>query len=267
MAVKATRVGVVAYVNALPLWCALTHEPDLELVPDSPVNLTRMMDDGLLDIGLLPIVEALRHPRWIFFPDLGVAADGIVDSVGLFVTKEPAQCETVALTSTSRTSVALTKVVLDGLHADPTYRTVEIKTEQLRDMPDDAVLLIGDQCLQARKIDHGRVFVDLAAEWKLLTGLPFVFAAWCGPQSKLTNELHQRLRDALKRGRSEVMDYVEGAAMDTGLQETELTKYLFETIKHELDGECLKGLIEFTRRAAKLELVPKAAVNQVLKLV
>jgi chorismate dehydratase len=224
------------------------------------------MNDGKLDVGLLPIVEVLRNPNWDFFPDLGVAADGVVDSVGLFVTCEPSECKSVALTSTSRTSVALTKVVLDGLGASPEYRTTSIVNSELADMTDDAVLLIGDQCLQARNADHGRVFVDLAAEWKLLTGLPFVFAAWCGPKSKLTDDLHSRLRTALEQGRHEVLDYVEGAALDTGLRDTELTKYLFETIRHKLDDECHKGLLEFTRRAAKLELVPTEAVDRVLAI-
>lgn len=263
---KAMKVGVVAYLNALPLWCALNHDTRFSLVPDTPANLTRMMADGQLDIGLLPVVEALRHPRWTFFPDLGVAADGIVDSVGLFVNREPAQCKTVALTSTSRTSVALTKVILDGLGAAPVYRTTQVENNKLGDMPDDAVLLIGDECLQARNTDHNRVFVDLASEWKLLTGLPFVFAAWCGPSSKLTPDIHKLLQDALKAGRSEVLDYVEGAALDTGLSDTDLVHYLFETIKHELNTDCLKGLLEFTRRAAKLDLVPAAAVDRVLSM-
>ncbi|MDC1141693.1 menaquinone biosynthesis protein [Planctomycetota bacterium] len=258
------NVGVVAYVNALPLWCALTHEPDLTLVPDTPAKLSMLMNAGKLDIGLLPIIEMLRHPTWNFFPDLGVAADGTVDSVGLFVTCEPSECKTVALTSTSRTSVALTEVVLDGLGATPEYRTTDIQNSDLANMTEDAVLLIGDQCLQARNADHGRIFVDLAAEWKLLTGLPFVFAAWCGPCEKLTNDLHMRLQDALKKGRHEVLDYVESAALDTGLKDTDLTHYIFETIKHDLNEECRKGLLEFTRRAAKLDLVPNEAIDRVL---
>ncbi len=79
---KNLRVGVVSYLNAVPLWYSLQNDPDIELVPDTPARLTEMMDRGEIDIGLLPVVEALRHDHWSFFTDLGVAAEGRVDSVG-----------------------------------------------------------------------------------------------------------------------------------------------------------------------------------------
>ena len=76
---KKLRVGVVSYLNAMPLWFSLQHDDSIELVPDTPSNLSRRMQDGELDIGLIPVVEALRDERLTFLPDLGIAADGIVD--------------------------------------------------------------------------------------------------------------------------------------------------------------------------------------------
>ena len=40
----------------------------------------------------------------------------------------------------------------------------------------DAALLIGDPALRVDR--RGLHVVDLAAEWRALTGLPFVFAVW-----------------------------------------------------------------------------------------
>ena len=72
---KKQRIGVVSYLNAVPLWYSLQNQTDIEVVPDAPAHLCRMMDAGRLDVGLLPVVETLRHESWTFFRDLGVAAD------------------------------------------------------------------------------------------------------------------------------------------------------------------------------------------------
>ncbi|MCA8946652.1 MAG: hypothetical protein KDB29_10530, partial [Planctomycetes bacterium] len=123
---------------------------------------------------------------------------------------------------------------------------------------------IGDQCLRARNLDTDRVFVDLASEWKLLTGLPFIFAVWTGPKSQLTEALHKRLRQAYLESRALSFDLVRYAGMDTGWSEADLARYLEEIIIHEPNAECFKGLLEFARRAAELDLVPKSAVDKVL---
>lgn len=258
------RIGVVSYLNAVPLWYSLQHETDIEVYPDTPAQLCRMMDAGKLDIGLLPVVETLRHESWSFFRDLGIAADGIVDSVGLFTRTELSQVKTVALTKSSRTSVALTKVILHEAGATPEYVDADVTADDLHDRTEDAVLLIGDQCLRARNLDTDRVFVDLASEWKLLTGLPFIFAVWTGPKAQLTETLHKRLRQAYLESRALSFDLVRYAGMDTGWSEADLARYLEEIIIHEPNAECFKGLLEFARRAAELELVPKSAVDKVL---
>ncbi|MCB9894962.1 MAG: menaquinone biosynthesis protein [Planctomycetes bacterium] len=261
---KKLRIGVVSYLNAVPLWYSLQHDTDIEVVPDTPAHLCRMMDDGKLDVGLLPVVEALRHKTWSFFTDLGVGADGIVDSVGLFTRVEPSQVKTVALTAASRTSVTLTRILLHEAGARPAYVDATISADDLLKREEDAVLLIGDQCLRARNLETDRVFVDLAAEWKLLTGLPFVFALWTGPKPMLTDALHRRLRTAYDESRAVSGDLIRYAGMDTGWSEADLARYLEDVINHELTEEHMKGLLEFARRAAELELVPKTAVDKVL---
>lgn len=261
---KKLRIGVVSYLNAVPLWYSLQHDPGIEVVPDTPAHLCRMMDAGELDIGLLPVVETLRHDSWSFFRDLGVAANGIVESVGLFTRVDLPDVKTVALTSASRTSVSLTRIILKEAGANPQYVDADLTADDLLERSEDAVLLIGDQCLRARNLDTDRVFVDLAAEWKLLTGLPFVFAVWTGPKAELTEALHKRLQRAHRESRALSFDLVRYAGMDTGWSEADLSRYLEETIIHEPDEECFKGLLEFARRAAELDLVPKSAVDKVL---
>ncbi|MCC7507921.1 MAG: menaquinone biosynthesis protein [Planctomycetes bacterium] len=258
------RIGVVSYLNAMPLWIALRHDEDIELVPETPSRLSELMRNGKLDIGLLPVVEALREPALSFFPDLGISADGTVDSVGLFTREELANVKTVALSAASRTSNALARVILNEVGAKPTYEQVDVQPEALADRKEDAVLMIGDACLRGRRAEHDRVFVDLAAEWKILTDLPFVFAVWAGPKALLTPALHKRLRAALRQGRELTYDAIRYAAMDTGWSESELGHYLEEVIIHDLGPQSLKGLLEFARRASALNELPRSAVDKVL---
>jgi predicted solute-binding protein len=258
------RIGVVSYLNAMPLWYGLQHDPTIELVPDQPARLADMMERRELDVALLPAVEVLRDPSLHFLPDLGVAADGVVESVGLFTREEPANIRSVALTTASRTSVALTRVVLTAAGASPEYTQTEVLPDDLAKRPEDAVLMIGDACLRARKQETDRVFIDLAAEWKLLTGLPMVFAVWAGRKETLSAELHDKLRGALGEGTELTFDMVRHASVETGWSESELGRYLGEVIQHKLTPQHLKGLLEFARRTQTLGLIPASGTDKVL---
>lgn len=263
---KQLRVGVVSYLNAMPLWYTLRHDPGIEIIPDTPARLADRMAAGGLDMGLLPIVEALRQPGLRLMPGLGIGADGVVDSVGLFTRVELPDIRTVAITSASRTSVALTRVILHAAGATPAYLEASIRADDLDSRPEDAVLLIGDACLRARRVDSDRVWVDLAAEWKLLTDLPFVFAMWAARPGIASPALQDQLHAALRAGRAEAFDLVRQGAMETGWTEAELAHYLTEVIQHELTPAHIDGALEFARRAIELELLPRNAADALLDL-
>jgi predicted solute-binding protein len=263
---KPLRVGVVSFLNAMPLWFSLRHDPGVEIIPDTPARLADKMAAGVIDIGLLPVVEALRQPGLELCPSLGIGADGIVESVGLFTRKDLPEIASVAVTSASRTSVALCKVVLHAAGAKPEYLEAALDAAQLADRTEDAVLMIGDECLGARRTPTDRIWVDLAAEWKLLTDLPFVFAMWAARPGVLSKDMNQRLHQTLREGRAEVFDLVRGAGMTTGWSEAELSRYLNEVIQHELTPGHHKGLLEFARRAIELDLLPQDATDRVLDL-
>lgn len=250
----------------MPLWYSLRHDPGVEVVPDTPARLADKMAAGVLDIGLLPVVEALRQPGLELCADLGIGADGIVESVGLFTRKDLPQIASVAVTSASRTSVALCKVLLHAAGANPDYLEAALEPAELGERKEDAVLMIGDDCLAARRVETDRVWVDLAAEWKLLTDLPFVFAVWASRPGVMSESIRERLRQTLRQGRNEVFELVRMAAMDTGWTEAELSRYLTEVIQHELTPSHLKGLLEFARRAIELDLLPRGATDVVLDM-
>jgi chorismate dehydratase len=170
---------------------------------------------------------------------------------------------TVALDSSSMTSVALTKVIfakwMGGVRA---YTAMPPKLdEMLRDH--DAGLLIGDPALQ---VDRSRYRTyDLAEEWIRLTGKPFVFAFWAVRRAALQSApadldlaaVFQESRNhGLETGSLDAIAKHWGPQLH--LSEMAVKTYLTENIYYYLDSACLQGLRLFYRYAKDVGALPKA---------
>jgi len=213
------RFGAVRYLNAKPLIEGL--DP---LVLDTPARLAERMERGELDVALLP-VAAGETQGLARVGRLGIAAEGRVDSVLVFVAHEPVR--TIRLDPASRTSRILARILFRERYGiDP--RPVE-------EGEADAELVIGDAAL-----DRGGAAIDLAAEWTDWTGLPFVFAAWYGdPESA------PALASAYERGRTLLARYAEG----------ERLRYLKERIRFEIGPREEEGLARFLELARSHSLL------------
>ena len=111
-----------------------------------------------------------------YCPDVAIASRRAVRSI-LLVSRVPVEkIRTVALDTSSMTSVALTKILFEKwLGGGRTFTSMAPDIDKML-AEHDAGLLIGDPALQ---IDRSRYFtLDLAEEWIRHTGKPFVFAFW-----------------------------------------------------------------------------------------
>src|SRR6476659_2209509 len=128
MPVSRPRVGHIQFLNCLPIYWGLVRSGallDVELFKDTPDRLNDALVAGDLDIGPISLVEYLRHAdELVLLPDLAVGSDGPVLSVNL-VAQVPLSSldgRRVALGSTSRTSVLLTRLWLASVHGvHPSY--------------------------------------------------------------------------------------------------------------------------------------------------
>jgi predicted solute-binding protein len=167
---RALRIGCVQYLNARPL----IHAYDGVVSLDHPSMLATKMATRELDAGLVPIFEALRAGDYQVVDAVAIACDGPVFSVFLAHDRPLAEVRRICLDPASASSVHLLKVLLAEFHGlRPEYST------GLEADAADARLLIGNQAIQFRR-EHQEThqFLDLGAEWKRCTGLPFVFAVW-----------------------------------------------------------------------------------------
>jgi chorismate dehydratase len=188
---------------------------------------------------------------------VAVVSRGAVASVALYTRCPVEALRTIALDTSSRTSVALIKVLC--------HHHFQIRPKFVPHGPDlaamireyDAGLLIGDPALEA---DHQALNVhkiDLGIEWTTLTGLPFVYAAWTGRSGAVTVDDIRGLQEAGEEGSraTDVIaaEYGRGDAAAT----TRARVYLRDNVKYTFGPEEIEGLQTFLDYAADLGLAPR----------
>ena len=100
------RLGAVGYLNARPLVYGLDALPQFDVRYDVPSECARLLHAHDIDVGLIPSIEYLRGPGpYVLVPGPAVVSKGPVASVALFTAREPRDIRTVAMDSSSRTSV------------------------------------------------------------------------------------------------------------------------------------------------------------------
>ncbi len=270
-------LGVVPYLNALPLYrtlevasenpsvTALARRRSTHVAGHAPVRVTRAVPSvlaprlarGECDVALIPIVEHLRGVGEKIISRACIGSYGAVRSVLLFSRVAPQDISNVAVDSSSRTSVALLRIILSDAHNIAPAFIEHAPDWRVMLQLNHAALLIGDRALEAtlenqNEIDSGRLHVlDLGEAWLRLTRLPFVYAAWVSRRG-LESEREAELAVLLNAARDEGVRNVGQLACDnvipTRLSSAQIEDYLRHAITYELSDEYRKGLEEFAKR-------------------
>src|SRR5437764_9041267 len=146
------RVGAVNYLNSKPLVERLTEfAPSVDLSLALPSTLADQLAAGEIDVGLIPVVEFFRGNNYTVVPNIAIASRGPVLSVTLFSKVPWPEIRSVALDEGSRTSAALTQILLRKRYGvQPEVVPLAIDTPaDADDLTTDAVLLIGDRAMRA----------------------------------------------------------------------------------------------------------------------
>ncbi len=177
---KKIRVGIVNYLNTKPLIYGLEQPPfseEIELTGAYPALLAQQLRDGQIDVGLIPVAAIPTLPEFHVVGNYCIGAEGEIASVCLFSEVPMERIERVYLDYQSRSSVALLKWLMReswGIQPELLPATDESYREEIKGTT--AGLVIGDRALEQRR--HSTFIYDLGSEWRAITGLPFVFAAW-----------------------------------------------------------------------------------------
>jgi chorismate dehydratase len=251
---RPVRLGAVGYLNARPLVYGLDADPRFTLRYDVPSRCATLLHAGEIDLGMIPSIE-LAAGNYRIVSGVAIASEGPVGSVALFSRKPIERIESIALDESSRTSVALLRVLCaERFGIAPAFRAARPDLEGML-AKSDAALLIGDPALFARHDALGVLKVDLGEEWTAATGLPFVWAFWAGRAGAASPETCEGLEQARDAGVDAIPAVAaEFAQGDVG-RERIARRYLRENIKYFLGERQERGLERFFGSAARLGLV------------
>ncbi len=251
------RISLVHYLNSAPLGWAFLHGPFrgmFEVVPSSPANCADQLASGEVDIGLIPSIEYQLISRVQIVPEISISSLREVRSILLIRPKKKPSIHSVALDTSSRTSVALVRILLEaklGVHPNfvPCPPDLDLMLSRC-----DAALLIGDAALKVPLESYDTN--DLAAEWVEWQQMPFVCAFWaCRPDAAISQDLNSVFLEAKEWGlkrRSEIARvYAESLALPAPF----LEDYLIRNIDYELGSEHIKGLKKFYQLANQQKLI------------
>jgi chorismate dehydratase len=273
------RVGAVGYLNARPLVYGLDRSPRFSVRYDVPSECARLLHEGETDIGLIPSIEYLRGGPYRIVPDLTIASRGPVASVAIFTTKPIADVTSIAMDTSSRTSVALTRVLCARyFKIDP---RIESRGPDLADMLAhcDAAMIIGDTALftevrlkadatmdvrlkadattdvRGVRLQPDLEKIDLGEVWTKFTGLPFVYAFWAGRPSALTADDVAALQRARDEGVARPEQLARDYLAETPERQAIGARYLRHNIRYHLGDDERAGLEAFFRYAAEAGVV------------
>jgi chorismate dehydratase len=260
------RISASSYSNTAPLiWSFLygANRGKYELILDNaPARSAELLAENRIDAALVPVIEYQRIADVLLVPEVCVGAKERVRSVCL-VTKgaDLKDVRSVALDVSSKTSVALTKIIFrEFLNIEPVYRRAEPNVAaMLADA--DCALLIGDPALmiadfEMRMADQIRKF-DLAETWREHTGFGFVFAMWMANRNKAETARLIDFAAARDEGLTHLDEIIANYESEITLARADFKKYLAENISYTIDDSMRKGLALYYDLAHKHGLIER----------
>ena len=254
------RIGAVGYLNARPLVYGLETLPQFDLRFDVPSKCAELLHEGAIDLGLIPSIE-YNHPitrtEYAIVPDLAIASSGPVASVAIYSRRPIPDVRSMALDTSSRTSVALVRVLCK--------REFKISPRLEHRGPDldemlaacDAALIIGDNALM-RDGDGSIEKIDLGDVWMRTTGLPFVYAFWAGRHGCLSPRDVEVLQGARDRGLQHTHEIAREYFASLPERQAMGVRYLQDNIKYSLGAQERAGLELFYRYAVEAGVISRA---------
>lgn len=251
------RVGAVSFLNTKPLIYPLLNgqlpTDNVVLSVHVPSRLATLLSEGELDVGLIPIIEYFRARDpgvgYRILPSISIASHGNVQSIQLFSRVPIQEIQRIALDTSSRSSIALLKILLaEKYQLHPAFTLCAPSVDPAA-VESEAVLLIGDSAL--KHLGATEYSVDLGMEWRELTGMPFVYACWVARGKVCLGDTPNLLRQAKARGIEQIPEIARIEARKLGLSETLCRNYLQHHIHYDLDEAEIAGIELFYKLAVK----------------
>ena len=297
---KTPRISASSYSNTAPLiWSFLygSQHGRVELILDNaPARSAELLAQDRVDAALVPVIAFQELEGARIVSDVCVGARQRAESVCIITGgKDLSDVRSVALDTSSRTSVVLTKILFqEFLGFEPEWRPAAPDIDRML-AENDAALLIGDPALSISDLGFrisdlsgspaatgptaafaGTVAdtkseipnpkseirkIDLAELWNHYTGLGFVFAMWMTRRDSIDIDFAA----ARDEGLTHIDDIVSNYRSEIGLSADEFKRYLTESITYRVDSSMKAGMELYFELAEKCGLVERTRPLEFLK--
>lgn len=239
----------------------------------TPADCAARLASGQAEIGLIPVAALTAIPGLRILPGCTIASKGRVRSLLLVRrARQPlTELRSIAADTASRTTLAYARILFHKWgNPEVPFLPMAADLDQMLDHA-DAAILIGDPALFALEERANRfertsemlVYHDLAEEWGILTGLPFVSAVWAAvakDETKAAFSVDDIAPDFI-RSRDHGLKNLDALASEWSsklpIPEETIRSYLSSNIHYVLDDECIQGVRSFLRTAAELGVLPE----------
>ena len=271
---RIVRLGVVRFINTLPLIDGLEQLRDVSLQYSVPSLLIDMLLSDEVDVALCSSIDYQRSPRELLILPVGLlGCNGPTLTVRLYSTKPLEGLKQIYCDTDSHTSVALLRILLHELYGITPelvdYDAREFTVDNDPQEYPEAMMLIGDKVVTnsppAERYPHQ---LDLGEAWQQLTGMPFVFALWMARQDADPALLRTAslALDHQRRHNQERLDSIIHKRVKPGDWPADLAKsYLSQRITYQFDEAHLASLEQFFDKACELNLIERRRAVHLFK--
>ena len=277
-AVSRLRVAAIRFLNPAPLMWDFEHAPRAAVLAERyavetmmPSQCAERLADGSADLGLVPITAFAETPALTIVPGCAIAAKGAIRSLLLVVRAAIGKdgIRSIAADTSSRATLAYLQIMVRHYWRLSATFTAHAPDLDAMLTAADAALLIGDPALLALENRAAReqrtgerlLYLDLAAEWHSLTGLPWISAVWgvrkeVVGSAALRNQLIDDLIASRDAGLANIATLVDEWTPRIAIPRATIHAYLSQNIHYVLDDECLAGLRRFYELGAVCDVLP-----------
>lgn len=273
------RIAAINFLNPAPLMWDFEHPPLSSSLAQryridymTPAECAARLVSGTADVGLIPIAALASAPTLRILPGCTIASKDRVRSLLLVhrANQPLAEIRSVAADTASRTTVTYARLLFHQWgNPEVPFIPMAANLDQMLKRA-EAAIVIGDPALLALEAREQReqrtgeelVYLDLAHEWRSLTGLVFVSAIWCASETSTLDDSH--VSDFLL-SRDHGLANIDALAAEWSVRlplSAELIRsYLASNIHYRLDQECLEGMKGFFRIAGECGVLPPYSVS------
>ena len=254
-------LGVVNFLNTVPLIAGLENLDGLTLVPHVPSELIGCVEREEVDFALASSIDYQQSNFDLkMLPTCVLSSEGNVLTVRVCSKVPFEEVKNMYCDSDSHTSIALMQIIMKQLYGlSPQVIPTEIRSlnDDLESWP-ETILIIGDKVVASKSHHFYPHVLDLGEAWKNQTGLPFVFAAWFGKANTIQNKISLAvilLERQLKCNLHRIEQVVSNHAPQRGWDEQIAKNYLTQNMEYHCSDEHIQSLELFYKFASDIGVI------------